>query len=195
MPVEILCVVCGKSFFIKPYQLGKNKCCSNACGQVLRSRNIRKKYDLEKMKKLYEKDRKTLRQIGKIFNIDPRWLSHLLKEYGVKMRKGSEAIKVQWENNPERRRKQRDMMSTGRERTEKYIKTIESKKNLHRAWAKKVKARDKVCQVCKSDKKLMAHHIKNIVDFPECRFDLNNGILLCAKCHAIEHSKERTRSK
>jgi len=39
--------------------------------------------------------------------------------------------------------------------------------------------------------KLHAHHILNYSDFPEYRYDVRNGIALCIRCHAIEHSKDK----
>ena len=36
---------------------------------------------------------------------------------------------------------------------------------------------------------LNAHHIKNWADNPDDRFDLNNGITLCEKCHSEFHRK------
>ena len=55
-------------------------------------------------------------------------------------------------------------------------------------WAKKVIERDNyVCQTCSSTYKLCAHHVKTWKDYPELRFDLNNGITLCHSCHSKLH--------
>ena len=60
-------------------------------------------------------------------------------------------------------------------------------------WRKKVYARDKyTCQWpgCKSKKKLNAHHIKRWADNPILRFEVNNGITLCWRCHKNIQNKE-----
>jgi len=50
------------------------------------------------------------------------------------------------------------------------------------------------CQLCgeKNRKgktiKLNAHHIKSFADYPEYRFDMDNGITLCKDCHYWVHS-------
>ena len=60
----------------------------------------------------------------------------------------------------------------------------------YKMWRKQVYERDNyVCQECgcKSNKEeyvyLEAHHIKPFATFPELRFDIDNGITLCKKCH------------
>lgn len=53
-------------------------------------------------------------------------------------------------------------------------------------WRKKVFERDSyTCQCCgdSSGGNLQAHHIKNFSEFPDIRFELDNGITLCNKCH------------
>jgi hypothetical protein len=57
-------------------------------------------------------------------------------------------------------------------------------------WRKEVYERDNyTCKCCgKVGRKLNAHHIFNWADFPKKRYELSNGITLCAKCHNLFHS-------
>ena len=52
-------------------------------------------------------------------------------------------------------------------------------------WRNAVYKRDDyTCQDCQiKGKRLNAHHIKGFKDYPELRFDLDNGITLCVDCH------------
>ncbi len=43
------------------------------------------------------------------------------------------------------------------------------------------------CAVCRGSKKPVAHHIKPTKDFPECEYDVENGIILCHSCHHAIH--------
>ncbi len=63
-------------------------------------------------------------------------------------------------------------------------------------WRKSVYVRDSyTCQCCNDRNgkghavKLCAHHIKNWKDYPNERYDINNGITLCESCHNKFHSK------
>ncbi len=62
-------------------------------------------------------------------------------------------------------------------------------------WRKSVFDRDLYTCKCCGDRngnghavKLCAHHIKNWKDFPDERYDVNNGIALCESCHIKFHS-------
>jgi 5-methylcytosine-specific restriction endonuclease McrA len=60
----------------------------------------------------------------------------------------------------------------------------------HHKWVNAVISRDKaICQHCGVvDVELHAHHIKSYKDNPDLRFDLDNGITLCYKCHWEVHT-------
>lgn len=62
-------------------------------------------------------------------------------------------------------------------------------------WRKNVFQKNNyTCQKCKERSrkgnpiKINAHHIKNWKDYPESRYDINNGVTLCEKCHIEFHS-------
>lgn len=63
----------------------------------------------------------------------------------------------------------------------------------YKDWANSVYKRDKhICQMCGlkcGAKNIIAHHIKNFLDYPELRFDINNGITLCRSCHKKIHKE------
>ena len=60
----------------------------------------------------------------------------------------------------------------------------------HHKWVNAVISRDKaICQHCgASGIELHAHHIKSYKDYPDLRFDVDNGITLCFKCHWQLHA-------
>ena len=66
-------------------------------------------------------------------------------------------------------------------------------------WRLSVFERDKfVCQMPNCNQKeryLEAHHIKQFVNYPELRFDINNGITLCKNCHNLTKRKEKSFEK
>jgi 5-methylcytosine-specific restriction endonuclease McrA len=51
-------------------------------------------------------------------------------------------------------------------------------------WKQKVLDRDgRKCSICGTTVGLLVHHIKSWRNFPELRFDINNGQVLCHNCH------------
>lgn len=72
------------------------------------------------------------------------------------------------------------------------VNMIIRKSRKHREWAMMVKERDNyTCQHCgRIGYKLHSHHKKPFSIFPELRFEIDNGLTLCKKCHDKEHTKE-----
>ena len=55
-------------------------------------------------------------------------------------------------------------------------------------WRAAVYARDGyTCQECGATRDLNAHHVKHWAHHPALRFDVSNGLTLCAPCHRMKH--------
>ena len=58
-------------------------------------------------------------------------------------------------------------------------------------WQKNVYKNDNYkCQVCGKQSKLDAHHIKSSKQYPNLRYDLDNGICLCKRHHHQLHKRK-----
>lgn len=69
---------------------------------------------------------------------------------------------------------------------------------VYAEWRKRVLSRDKYkCQMprCKNKKRLQVHHIRKWSSASMLRFEMENGITLCSRCHkevtSNEHFYER----
>lgn len=57
-----------------------------------------------------------------------------------------------------------------------------------KVWRAKIFLRDHfTCVQCAGNGVLHPHHIKSFAEYPELRFDVNNGLTLCRDCHAAIH--------
>lgn len=77
--------------------------------------------------------------------------------------------------------------------TPENIKIRQSEK--YKKWRTNVFTRDNyTCQDCKNTGiYLHAHHVKSFSEFKKLRFDINNGVTLCEKCHKKLHNLVRLR--
>ena len=62
----------------------------------------------------------------------------------------------------------------------------------YKQWRRDVFVRDEfTCQKCEHRFiSIVAHHIKKFSDYPDLRFDVNNGQTLCRSCHCKTHKKD-----
>lgn len=66
------------------------------------------------------------------------------------------------------------------------INVLERQKAEYREWRTAVFKRDKfTCRQCGQGGYIEAHHIKSFSEHPDLRTDIDNGITLCKKCHAL----------
>jgi len=58
----------------------------------------------------------------------------------------------------------------------------------YRIWRASIIRRDTRCVICNSIKDRNAHHLNHSTYFIDERFDINNGVCLCRKCHTQFHT-------
>lgn len=63
----------------------------------------------------------------------------------------------------------------------------------YRSWRMDVFRRDGfTCSECGAKRAyLNAHHVKSFTQYPEGRYDIDNGITLCASCHKAVHANRK----
>ena len=72
------------------------------------------------------------------------------------------------------------------------LPTKVKRKQLKDKVKQEVRERDNnTCQICyQHGGDLNAHHIRRWIDYPELRYDIDNGITLCVDCHFETYNKE-----
>lgn len=76
------------------------------------------------------------------------------------------------------------------------LKDIDKDRNgqFHREWSRGVKNRDKwKCKISNTDceGRMESHHILSWKDYPELRYQINNGITLCHAHHPKKRAEEK----
>jgi len=58
----------------------------------------------------------------------------------------------------------------------------------YKDWRLEVYKKDRFsCQLCGNKKNIVAHHIRSFIEYPEERYDIDNGATLCRSCHLKLH--------
>lgn len=81
-----------------------------------------------------------------------------------------------------------------RTKLKKYDGSEEKRSPAYKAWRKSVCDRDNwSCRIADNncDGKLEVHHILRWSDFPELRYQINNGITLCHAHHPLARAEEK----
>lgn len=190
MKRDSLCLICKKNFYYEDNSsLGKY--CSLKCygisikGNKLCVGRILSKKTKEKMK-LAKK-------------INPIWNKGKKTPYEVRLK---QSISQKGKKISEETKKKISLKLTGLRRSEEMREKISGEKHYrwkggitsinskirssinYRLWKKSVLERDgHACILCKSNKNLEVDHIKRFSDYPELRFDIKNGRVLCKDCH------------
>lgn len=56
-----------------------------------------------------------------------------------------------------------------------------------KSWVRELFWKYDECAICKTKKELEPHHIIKTDKSKELYYDLNNGVLLCHRCHRLYH--------
>lgn len=148
------CLICGKKFLIKGKKRKKSgKYCSRKCYGKSR-----------RGKPAYNKGKPQLKTAGEK---NPNWKGGLpkCKRCGKQLSHYKPATFICMEC---------------KHKNSTYKSGVKYKK-----WAREIKERDNfTCQMCGlRGVYLESHHIKDWANYPELRFNLENGITLCRECH------------
>lgn len=191
--VKIKCDTCGKEFNKYESKLGKHNFCCRECYLKFHSKEVPicfckvcgkqfkgDKYNANKYcsRDCYLEDHRIKNKI----RICPK----CKKSFEAK---SSEDIYCSWEcYNSDRH------MPKGENhwnwQNGKSLENDRHDSNEYKQWRKMVYERDQYkCVKYGSKNKLNAHHIKSWKYYPDLRYNINNGITLCEKCHIEVHKK------
>lgn len=198
-----ICVICGNN------HKGEKLCCSPRCGYELLRKNNKEKLEKrlgidsleEYLKKLYLIENKTTREISNIIYgkyTNNGTVSKLLKENNIEVRQGSEAMQSQWINATGRRKTSSDRLVKRlgiKPRLKDSIPIQELRKTSeYKEWRLRVYWKANfTCECCGTKRsktvKMNAHHLNSFQLNKEQRYEVDNGVCLCERCHWDFHGK------
>jgi hypothetical protein len=174
MPVQVQCAVCGKAEAVQPRRAKTYKTCSHRCYGLWRSKH----YSGENHPQ-WQHDRVSEKVCG-----------HCGEAFYPKVREPTSTFKA-------RKFCSKPCADKGGFRYEgeahpnwKPVTRRKDRRGKHGSWAKAVISRDlATCQHCgATEVELHAHHIKSFAGHPAERWDIDNGLTLCAPCHWAIHT-------
>lgn len=191
--IKVVCDTCGKEFEKYEYKIGKHNFCCRDCYLIFHSKEVPKcnciicgkefkgdKYNANKYcsRECYLKDHRIKNK--------ERCCPVCKKSF---LAKTSEDIYCSWEcyNKDRHPPKGPDHWNWkgGISKEHDNRDSADYKK-----WRKEVYEKDVYkCVFCGSKEKINAHHIYSWHYYPEKRYDINNGITVCEKCHIKIHKK------
>lgn len=173
MPVQVKCQECGKLQEVQPARAKTYRFCSYACRGQWRAKNwIGENHP----RWLGGEREKVCEHCEQPFSIRPNRPITTFKKQKFCSKKCADegGFRYSGENHPNYRKDARRKNRGG----------------AHHKWVNAVISRDNAtCQWCGATRvELHAHHIKSYQDHPDLRFDVDNGVTVCALCHWNFHS-------
>lgn len=185
------CIKCNKEFPKIPLRSKKSWALAKYCS--IRCRSIISVEQLEKVcftcKSLYQKPKN---QGGKIW-LSRKYCSIKCRPLANLGRKSPWTTERNLQDNPKRRREQHWNWNTDRTKIVIVGDNIERRSVQYTQWRKSVWQRDNwKCKIANEDCKgrIEAHHILGFTEYPELRYEINNGITLCHFHHPRKRKDE-----
>jgi len=164
--------------------------------------------DEQELRKYYLEDNLTINECAEKFGCSSNPINRALKRYNIPRRlttvKSDRVYPKYWKgkHTPEEITRRRIETFHKNYKPENHynwkggitpISKLETKSNEWKNWRKQVFERDDyTCQICgKRGVELHPHHIKKRSEYPELKYDVNNGITLCNSCHAKVHNYKK----
>lgn len=182
--VDISCQYCGKIFQVHPCRENTAKYCSHYCSGM----GIRKCGENSYMWKGGEKEVKCF-FCGESIKRKPSELKKYKKSFCGKECLSKYQRTIKGEKHPNWGKKRLDMMGVNNPSWNGGTSFLDKSRHSdpkYIDWRKTVFSRDNyTCQGCgRYNGYLEAHHIKPWRDYPELRYEVDNGITYCLQCHA-----------
>lgn len=212
----VTCRVCGKEVYMPRNRLEGFRCCSRKCADKWKFLLVIQRYSWTKslLKELYLNQKLSLREICRFTNANPQGTKSLrkaMRRYGIRIRHGSEAVRTQWKNADERRKKISELAKKNlshwsggkwQRRNPEKIKRLAKRFSRERIrennpnwkggmsfygveWLEVkpviLKRDNRTCQICGKRKQLHVHHIIPFVESHDNGLD--NLVTVCQRCH------------